>query len=330
MSTRDTSALKRTMPEDNTSANSKKARTSSKCPNCARTVSKTVSSIQCTGCSLWVHLAKCTNFTYLEAKKDEIMKNFKCHNCEPPPLSDCDDEEMPTNETDLVTIVKSLVGQVQRLNWTVRTLVSRNDTLLERNQMLEKKLTKFLSNRDASLNKSIKARGTRFESPPRGRGRMITSVNRSPSRSLSRSQSRGRQQSIHQQASNQARKTAAGGKENRNPRRVLVVQNCKEQRPHALPSASVRLHTERIFVSGQEPGLNATVLHDHLMKSGVYPIVIKKLKTRFAHYSSFYVEIPDTDVDKMFNEDIWNEGAIVKIFNGRLREADVIERHPSQ
>lgn len=84
-----------------------------------------------------------------------------------------------------------------------------------------------------------------------------------------------------------------------------------------------------MFISGQEASLSASTLHRHLMEWGLSPSITRKIKTKKSHYSSFQVEIPDTDVDLIFNEDIWNPGAIIHAFQGAgPKDDEILETYP--
>lgn len=311
---------------DNTNEAKKQKNNSPNCPNCLRAMGRS-SCIQCTACALWVHL-KCSKLTYPEAKKEDVKKSFKCINCDPPPEDNVEEEEDMAVDLDVTSLVKLLIAQVKKLQTTVRSLATNNEMLLEKNQLMEKKIDKLLQN-----NRPVSPPNrnpTRTHSESQQRGRSMQRNMHAPSRSSSRSQSKSHRNLQFSAPAKPSKMTTTPNTDKRKQRRVLVVKNRNEKEPNSLPSVSVRLCTERVFVSGQDPDLRASDLHKHLSQSGVYPIAVKKLKTRYSHYSSFYVEVPDTDVDNMFVHEIWNEGAIIKIFNGRLRESDVIESYPSQ
>ena len=112
------------------------------------------------------------------------------------------------------------------------------------------------------------------------------------------------------------------------PKRVLRVAARDSPGPSTLPRSRLRICSELSFVSGQDPSLTAMAMYNHLTACGISVMKTRKIRAGKPHYSSFQMEIPDSDVDRMFDEYSWHPGSIIREFTGTLDEADVLDVFP--
>lgn len=213
----------------------------------------------------------------------------------------------------LVKFMSEVMSEIQYLRSKVTDLVSQNS-----------KLERLIGN----LNRN---RVTTSENGSNRRSRSRSILRRKPN-----SNSDSKPQTRSSKDKNPHVRNKHSFNENRKipktPRRFLIVGTRETQENSkstvTLPKVNLRICTAKIFVSGQEPSITASAMNNHLTLSGITPTSVTKLKTKFGHYSSFCIEVPDTDVDSMFDEQIWNSGAVVKEFSGTLDDDKIVECFP--
>lgn len=101
-------------------------------------------------------------------------------------------------------------------------------------------------------------------------------------------------------------------------------------------SRSAHFVTVKKFVSNLRRDSTSKDLCKHLEAKGLSVKSIKKLKSRYtSHHSSYYIELIDIDVDKLFEKNVWrglqieDYDIMIKQFRGYPRDSDVLESWPS-
>lgn len=78
-----------------------------------------------------------------------------------------------------------------------------------------------------------------------------------------------------------------------------------------------------IFVSRLNQSTRAEEVTDFLSALDLKHLVCTKIKTKFNGYSSFHIEILESDMNVLLNAELWPEGCIVSKFLGRLRRDQI-------
>lgn len=80
-----------------------------------------------------------------------------------------------------------------------------------------------------------------------------------------------------------------------------------------------------IFLSRLDQSTRVNDVLDSLASLDLKHLVCTKMKTKFSNYSSFHIEVLDSDLQVLLKEDLWPDGCIVSKFMGRLRPDQIVE-----
>lgn len=83
----------------------------------------------------------------------------------------------------------------------------------------------------------------------------------------------------------------------------------------------------QIFVTRIDPDTSAKKLGENLQSSipQLSSVKCSRLKTKYESYASFHVIVPEAEKVLISTEDAWPEGALVRLFNGKLLQTHVVD-----
>ncbi|KAG8184452.1 hypothetical protein JTE90_002301 [Oedothorax gibbosus] len=78
------------------------------------------------------------------------------------------------------------------------------------------------------------------------------------------------------------------------------------------------------FVSRLNPSTQAIEVQDFLSSLKLSHLKCVKMKTKFNSYSSFHIEILESDLQVLLDDGLWPEGCIIFKFFGRLKQDQIL------
>lgn len=86
-----------------------------------------------------------------------------------------------------------------------------------------------------------------------------------------------------------------------------------------------RVRTSSLFITRFSPVVTAEDIKGLLTSLSLSHLVVSKLKTRYQEsYSSFHVEVLESDFVKIDDENVWPDGCLIKRYQGRLKPDVVV------
>lgn len=90
-----------------------------------------------------------------------------------------------------------------------------------------------------------------------------------------------------------------------------------------------RVRTSALFISRFSPNITVGDIKGLLTSLSLSHLVVSKIKTRYRElYSSFHVEVLESDFVKIDDETVWPDGCLIKPFQGRLKADTVVSDVP--
>uniref|UniRef100_A0A146KWE8 PHD-type domain-containing protein n=2 Tax=Lygus hesperus TaxID=30085 RepID=A0A146KWE8_LYGHE len=115
------------------------------------------------------------------------------------------------------------------------------------------------------------------------------------------------------------------GSANIRPPRPKRIKNVISGKNLAKNSLSVVAKKKSIFVTRLSPATTANDLVDFLVNLKLPFLKCTKLKTNYDSYSSFHVQVLETDFTKIFSGDVWPQGILVSEYHGPLKDDRIFE-----
>lgn len=106
-------------------------------------------------------------------------------------------------------------------------------------------------------------------------------------------------------------------------RSKLVINGSKKDSD--LKSVKRLPRKKAAFVSRLSPETSVKEISDFLGPLGLDFLLCHKLKTKFQSYSSFHIQVYESDFDRVMDESTWPEGCLVTEFSGKLRKDQISE-----
>lgn len=269
----------------------------------------------------------------LDVEVDDKLNTVKCNNCAPP--EDGGGEvvsgEVMTDTQDHNTgsdseILNIILGEVLASRRAIVELNHENEILKDKVALIEKKPKTVKKNTQPFKKKYVPRVGFA--------GRPSTNW---------RSRSAAFASNIqHNKTSNKNQQWVPADNNNPTNRnhqkhtqgRIMIVgkkaPNADDStRPKLLPTTSSKINIVKVHVTGISTDVNAASLYKHLKEIGkINPISVTRLSSKVPTCNRFCVEVIDGDYDNIFDDHIWDEGAVVSDFRGRIYEQYLIESYP--
>lgn len=93
----------------------------------------------------------------------------------------------------------------------------------------------------------------------------------------------------------------------------------------SLKTASRSPKKAAVFVSRLDQSTQSREVEDFLLDLNLTHLVCTKMKTKYNTYSSFHVEVLESELNILLDESVWPDGSIVTKFFGRLRRDQITE-----
>lgn len=87
-----------------------------------------------------------------------------------------------------------------------------------------------------------------------------------------------------------------------------------------LSVVAPRPRRKAMFVSKLSPDTTPAQLQEHFSSIGVQPLACRRLKTRYASYSSFHVALEDEAFQRLQDPNLWPKNCLFKPFEGTLHD----------
>lgn len=296
----------------------KTSRIEENCPVCGNDTSdRRFTLVKCVKCTGWVHVSKCTDLKPVDLQRKELMNQFKCRTC--------DDDETFEDES-----MEGVAADAQRDNSAIMCKILHELKSLRKESLEFRKVifqVEKLRIENAELKKAIVDLSNNYKRshaplPPSSRQAIISQQQplaqrgRSPFRRNGEVRFEQPTKSPAKYDITRRRSRSSDTRMKRPEQKTLRVVKQSASTSNVFPRNNVRLIKTKAMVVVRDTDIDSKGIGDHLIKCGIAVDKIVMLKQKAPHYRTFVIEGNDVSIDCLFDENLWDEGCLVKSFRG--------------